>query len=81
MTKKRQDKAVDLVNALFDAEHHFLDLVLDFIPEEARRHMNAARKERLLALRSFLDNRIRSLEEEEKDTGKRKSQKVKVEAE
>lgn len=47
---KKQNEAVKLVNSLFEVEKHFLELLLDFVPEEARKHLRAARKEKLLAV-------------------------------
>lgn len=76
---KKQDKVVDLVNSLFDAERHFLDLLFDFVPTEAKKHLMAARREKLLAFRSILDAKIKDLEEAASKAGKRKPQKVKVE--
>jgi hypothetical protein len=77
MAKKRE-KVVDLVNSMLDVERNFWDLFLDFVPAEAKKHLKAARKEKLLALRSILDAKIKDLEEEEKKTGKKRPQKVKV---
>jgi hypothetical protein len=34
---KKQEEAVKLVNSLFEVEKHFLELLLDFVPQEARR--------------------------------------------
>ena len=75
---KKQEKVVNLVNSMLDVEKNFWDLFLDFVPEEAKKHLKAARKEKLLALRSLLDAKIKNLEEDEKKAGKRKPQKVKV---
>lgn len=75
---KKQDKVVNLVNALFDVERSCLDLLLDVVPEEAKRHLAAARKEKLLAVRAILDVKIKDLEATEKKASKRKPQKVKV---
>lgn len=75
---RKQQKVVDLVNSMLDVGKNFWDLFLDFMPEEAKKHLKAARKEKLLALRSLLDAKIRNLEEDEKKVGKRKPQKVKV---
>ena len=74
---KKQEKVVNLVNAMLDVERNFWDLFLDFVPEDAKKHLRAARKEKLLALRSLLDAKIKVLEEEGKP-GKKKPQKVKV---
>jgi len=74
---KKQEKVVNLVNAMLEVEWNFWDLFLDFIPEDARKHLRAARKEKLMALRSILDARIKVLEEEGKK-GRKKPQKVKV---
>jgi hypothetical protein len=77
MAKKRE-KVVNLVNSMLDVERNFWDLFLDFVPSEAKKHLNAARREKLLALRSMLDAKIKDLEEAEKKAGKRGPQKVKV---
>jgi hypothetical protein len=75
---KKQEKVVNLVNSMLDVERHFWDLFLDFVPEEAKKHLKAARKEKLLALRSILDAKIKDLEEEGSKASKRRPQKVKV---
>jgi hypothetical protein len=77
MAKKRE-KVVNLVNSMLDVERNFWDLFLDFVPSEAKKHLKAARREKLLALRSMLDTKIKDLEEAEKKAGKRGPQKVKV---
>jgi len=77
MAKKRE-KVVDLVNSMLDVERNFWDLFLDFVPEEAKKHLKAARKEKLLALRSILDAKIKDLEEADKKASKKGPQKVKV---
>jgi len=76
---KKKEKVVNLVNSMLDVERDFWDLFLDFVPEEARKHLKAARKEKLLALRSILDAKIKHLEEDQKKAAKRGPQKVKVE--
>jgi hypothetical protein len=73
---KKQEKVVDLVNSMLDVERHFWDLFLDFVPEQAKKHLRAARKEKLMALRSLLDAKIEGLEENK--SGQKKPQKVKV---
>ncbi len=73
---KKQEKVVDLVNSMLDVERHFWDLFLDFVPEQAKKHLKAARKEKLMALRSLLDAKIEGLEENK--SGQKKPQKVKV---
>ena len=78
MAKKRE-KVVNLVNSMFDVERNFWDLFLDFVPHEAKKHLAAARKEKLLALRSILDAKIKDLEEAEKKERTKRPQKVKVE--
>jgi len=78
MTKKKE-KIANLVNSMLDAERDFWDLFLDFVPEEARKHLKAARKEKLLALRSILDAKIGNLEKDEGAKANKKPQKVKVE--
>jgi hypothetical protein len=75
---KKQEKVVNLVNSMFDVERNFWDLFLDFVPEEAKKHLKVARKEKLLALRSVLDAKVKEMEEDEKKAGKRRPQKVKV---
>ena len=76
---KRRDKVVNLVNSMLDVERNFWDLFLDFVPEQAKMHLKAAHREKLLAIRSILDAKIKDLEEEQKRAGKRRPQKVKVE--
>jgi len=76
---KKQDEVINLVNSLFEVEKHFLEILFDFVPEEARKHLRAARKEKLLAMRAILDAKIKDLERKETTKGKRKPQKVKVE--
>jgi hypothetical protein len=76
---KKKEKVVNLVNSMLDVERDFWDLFLDFIPEETKKHLKAARREKLLALRSLLDAKIKDLEEEGKKASKRRPQKVKVE--
>lgn len=76
MAKKR-DKVVELANSLLDVQKQFFDLLLDCMPEDAKKHLRAARKEKLLALRALIDSQIKHFEQKEK-TGK-KPQKVKVE--
>jgi hypothetical protein len=73
---KKQEKVVNLVNSMLDVERHFWDLFLDFVPEQAKKHLRAARKEKLMALRSLLDAKIEGLEENK--SGQKKPQKVKV---
>ena len=76
---KKKEKVVNLVNSMLYVERDFWDLFFDFVPEETKKHLKAARREKLLALRSLLDAKIKDLEEEGKKTGKRRQQKVKVE--
>jgi len=76
---KKKEKVVNLVNSMLDVERSFWDLFVDFVPEDTKKHLKAARKEKLLALRSLLDAKIKVLEEESKTADKRKSHKVKVE--
>jgi hypothetical protein len=75
---KKKEKVVNLVNSMLDVEKNFWDLFLDFVPEEAKRHLKAARKEKLLALRSILDARIKDLEQAESTGRRKRPQKVKV---
>jgi len=75
---KKQEKVVNLVNSMLDVERNFWDLFLDFVPQEARKHLKAARREKLLAVRSILDAKIKDLEEDEKTADKARPQKVKV---
>jgi len=75
---KKQEKVVNLVKSMLDVERNFWDLFLDFVPQEARKHLKAARREKLLALRSVLDAKVKDLEEDEKAADKRRPQKVKV---
>jgi hypothetical protein len=62
---------------MLDVERDFWDLFLDFVPEEAKEHLRAARREKLMALRSLLDAKIKGLEEGKKES-KRRPQRVKV---
>ena len=62
-----------LVDAMLDVEKNFWDLLLDPVPEDAKKHYRNARKERLLALRSLLDARIKAWEEGPKQ-GKQRAQ-------
>lgn len=77
MARKR-DKVVDLVNSLIDVERQLIEVVFDFVPREARKHLRSARREKLLAIRSILDARIKALEEDDKPARPRR-QKVDVE--
>jgi hypothetical protein len=76
---KKKEKVVNLVNSMLDVERDFWDLFLDFVPEETKKHLKAARKEKLLALRSLLDAKVNEMDKESKTTGKRRPQRVKVE--
>jgi hypothetical protein len=76
---KKKEKVVNLVNSMLDVERDFWDLFLDFVPEETKKHLKAARKEKLLALRSLLDAKVNEMDQESKKTGKRRPQRVKVE--
>jgi len=69
MTEKRE-KIMELTNSLLDAEKAFTELVFGVVPEDARKHINNARREQLLALRSLLDARIATLEEEKEGEAK-----------
>ena len=74
---KRRDKVVDLVDSMFEVERRIVELFLDVVPEEAKKHARAARKEKLLAMRAILDARIKHLEDQEKK-GRKRRQKVPV---
>jgi hypothetical protein len=76
---KKKEKVVNLVNSMLDVERDFWDLFLDFVPEDTKKHLRAARREKLLALRSLLDAKIKDMEEEGKEMGKGRPQRVKVE--
>lgn len=52
---------------------------LMFLPEETRDHLRAARRERILALRSLLDIAIQRLEKEPEKKPRRKAEKIDVE--
>ncbi len=75
---KKQEEVLKLVSSLFEVDKHFLELLFDFVPEEARKHLRAARKEKLLAVRAILDAKIKDIENKEKTKGRKKPQKVKV---
>ena len=74
---KGHDKMINLANSLLDAQKQLFDLLLDCMPEEAKKHLRTARKEKLLALRALLDAKIKNLEQKEK--AKKRPEKVKVE--
>ena len=75
---KTRDKIVDLVNSVVEVEKRFLGLLLDFVPQEAKKHVRAAHREKLLALRALLDARIKQLDENP-GGARRGPKKVKVE--
>ncbi len=76
---KKKEKVVKLVNSMLDVERDFWDLFLDFVPDETKKHLRAARREKLLALRSLLDAKIKDMEQEGRKGGKRGPQRVRVE--
>lgn len=53
-------------------------LIDTLFPAEVRQHMRAARKEQLLAVRSFIDHWIEK-QDEEKDAGSRRRETISVE--
>lgn len=54
-------------------------LLADLIPTEARRHMRAARKEQLLAARSFLDHWIDRLDRKPTPKERRRKESIPLE--
>jgi len=78
MAKELDNKIVGLMNSLMDVKEHTLELLLCGIPKEVRKHIRISHKEKLLALRSLLDSAIARLEKE-KETEKKKPEKVKIE--
>jgi len=54
-------------------------LLADLIPAEARRHMRAARKEQLLAARSFLDHWIDRLDRKPMPKERRRKESIPLE--
>ncbi|MBI5166659.1 MAG: hypothetical protein HY998_02795 [candidate division NC10 bacterium] len=49
------------------------------LPGDFMGHINTARREVLLAVRSLIDRRLEALSQEPKRAGRRKTQKIKVE--
>jgi hypothetical protein len=78
MEKEIDNKIADLINSLMDVKRYALELLLGGIPEEVKKHIRTSYKERLLALRALLDTAITRLEKE-KETEKKKTEKVKIE--
>jgi hypothetical protein len=77
MKKKEEDEFVDLINSIIKVKQHIQKLFLGDIPEEVKEHIRKGHKERLLALRAFIDSAISRLEE--KETESKKPGKVNIE--
>lgn len=71
--EKREEERVEWVEHLSKAFEAFIRDLRGVLPEETHKHLQASRKELLLALRSLLDREIEKLEEEPK-----KARKVEV---
>jgi hypothetical protein len=79
MAEEKENKLVSLINSLMDVKRYALELFLGGVPKEVKKHIQTARKERLLALRALVDSAITHLEEEEKEAERKKPEKVKIE--
>ncbi len=53
-------------------------LLRQVLPEEAVKHMYAAQREQLLAIRSLVDAAIESLEKMERDEGPKRKQRIEI---
>jgi hypothetical protein len=69
--------------AAFEAQGETSDpfdrLLADLVPAEARQHMRAARKEQLLAARSFLDHWIERLDRKPTPKERRRRESIPLE--
>ena len=74
----RAERALDEVVLRFPSLNR---LVRAFLPEEAVKHLYAAQREQLLALRSVLDAAITRVEAAERDGAARPSQRTEIEVE
>jgi hypothetical protein len=74
----RAERAVDEVVLRFPSLNR---LVRAFLPEEAVKHIYAAQREQLLALRSVLDAAITRIEAAEREGASRRSQRTELEVE
>ncbi len=54
----------------------FVEEMFSFVPEETKKHINNARKEVLLALKSIIEKKIEKLEKEKKEIKKVKVEKA-----
>ena len=78
MAKEIDNKIANLINSLTDVKKNAMELLLGGIPGEVKKHIRLSYKERLLALRAVIDSGISRLEKE-KETEKKKTEKVKIE--
>jgi hypothetical protein len=74
----RAERALNEVVLRFPSLHR---LVRAFLPEEAVKHVYAAQREQLLALRSVLDAAITRIEAAERESASRPSQRTEIEVE
>jgi len=72
----RSERALDEVVLRFPRLNR---LVRAFLPEEAVKHLYAARREQLLALRSVLDAAITRFDAAEREGASRPSQRTEIE--
>ena len=75
IAKDEEDKLFGLINSLMDVKKCVLELLLGDISQEVKNHIQIARKEKLLALRAFIDSAINRLEKSEKEAKKKKPEK------
>jgi len=73
MEKRSKEERVEWLEHLSKAFEAFIRDLRGILPEETHRHLQASRRELLLALRSLLDREIEKLEEKPK-----KARKVEV---
>jgi hypothetical protein len=74
----RAERALDEVVLRFPSLNR---LVRAFLPEEAVKHLYAAQREQLLALRSVLDAAITRIEAAERESASRPSQRREIRVE
>ncbi len=78
MTRK-SDQVYNLFNALEDVKSSTLELLCGCLPRDVGKHLRAARRERLLALRSMIDAALERMEEAEEAAAGSRSEKVDIE--
>jgi hypothetical protein len=64
------------IEHLAQAWDAFMEEMFSFVPEETKKHINNARKEVLLALKSVIEKRIEELEKPKKEIKKVKVEKA-----